>query len=417
MRKTISQFFFITALAVALIACPVQTSFGQGFRLDRVADGLDSPTSVTHVPGDDSSVYITELGGAIKKLDLASGTITPFATLDAATDWTGGLHALAFHPDYSTNGKFYVTRSLDPYGSFTRFVNRLDEFVVNGAGDVTHSNTLLEVQHAGSSNASHAIDWLGFDPTQPESDTLYVTIGDGYINNTRPDSSPYGKVLTFDTADPNTTWTLHHRGLRNPWKASFDRQTGDMYIGDVGFRGFEEINFAKAGSQGIDFGWALREGTGPGPANGPQGDTFNPIHQLARPDAFSIVGGYVYRGPVSELQGQYFYADTVKQQVWSAEYDRDTDPNDFNGQNFTSIVDRTGELNADITSGELMRNIVSFGEDNSGNLFIVDLGDNFEATPGSGQVFMIRAVPEPSVVALVFFAGSVLCVRRTGREH
>ncbi len=372
------------ALAVA--------AYGQGFTVGQVASGLDSPTYVTQAPGDNNTLYITELGGAIKQLDLTTGVISPFTTMDAATHWSGGLHTMAFHPDFQTNGKFYVTRSLDPYGSFTKFVNRLDEFMVDGGGSVSHSRMLLEAQHSSSSNASHAIDWVGFDPTDPNSDTVYASIGDGFINNSRPPGSPFGKILAFDTSEADPNWQLHHSGLRNPWRASFDRQNGDMYIGDVGLSSVEEINFAKAGTSGLDFGWADCEGACPDP-NGPQGDALNPIHQVPRPEFNSIVGGYVYRGPVTELEGQYFFADTVRDEIWSGTFDRDTDPNSFNGANLTGLTDRTAEINSLIPGGDPnnpIDNIVSFGEDNAGNLYFVDLGDDFIPTPGSGAVYVIR---------------------------
>ena len=381
-----------SATIVLVTFALASAAYGQGFTVGRVASGLDSPSYVTQAPGDNNTLYITELGGAIKQLDLTTGVISTFTTIDATPHWSGGLHAMAFHPDFQTNGKFYVTRSLDPFGPFSNFVNRLDEFTVGGGGSVSFSRILLEAEHSSSSNASHAIDWVGFDPTDPNSDTIYATIGDGFINNSRPPDSPFGKVLAFDTAEVDPNWQLHHHGLRNPWRASFDRQTGDMYIGDVGFRAAEEINFAKAGTSGIDFGWATCEGVCTDP-NVPQAVLTNPIHQVLHPAFKSIVGGYVYRGPITELQGQYFFADTVRDEIWTGQFDRNTDPNAFDGGNMTNLTERTAEINALIPGGDPnnpIDNIVSFGEDNAGNLYFVDLGDDFIPTPGSGAVYVIR---------------------------
>ena len=382
--------------ALAATVCLVASANGQGYTVGPIATGLDSPTFVTQAPGDNNTLYITELGGAIRQLDLSTGVVSTFTTVEASTHWSGGLHTMAFHPDFQTNGKFYLARSLDPYGSFTKFVNRLDEFVVNGGGSVSPSRMLLEAQHSSSSNASHAIDWVGFDPTDPNSDTLFATIGDGFVNASRPVTSPFGKVLAFDTSEADPNWQPHQVGLRNPWRASFDRQTGDFYFGDVGLRDAEEINFAKAGTSGIDFGWAKKEGTGPGPEfdpNGPQGDWRNPIHEVPHPTFKSIVGGYVYRGPVTELQGQYFFADTVRDEIWTGTFDRDTDPNSFDGANMTALTERTTEFNSLIPGGDPnnpIDNIVSFGEDNAGNLYFVDLGDDFIPSPGSGAVYAIK---------------------------
>lgn len=184
---------------------------------------------------------------------------------------------------------------------------------------------------------------------------------------------------------------MHHSGLRNPWRASFDRETGDLYIGDVGLNTIEEIDFAKAGTSGLDFGWAKREGTLPGPENGPQGDSLNPIWETTHSAGnYSIVGGYIYRGPISELQGHYFLADTVSQRIWSGVFDRDTDPNTFNGDNLTDFSERKAELDALIPGGGSIDYVVSFGEDNSGNLYIIDYGDGFEPTPGSGEIFLLK---------------------------
>jgi hypothetical protein len=390
---------FATALQFA------PSVWGQSFIVERVASGLNSPTYVTQAPGEDGSLYITELGGAIKKLDLVTGTISTFATLDDAASATGGLHTMAFHPGFQNNGKFYAAHILAPYAPFNNFVNRLDEYTVNSGGAVMLSRKLLEEEHSTTVNGSHAIDWVGFDPTDSIGDTLYATMGDGYINNSRPPTSPFGKVLSFDTSVTDPTWELVHSGLRNPWRASFDRATGDLYIGDVGFRSAEEINFAKSGTTGLDFGWAYREGMGPGPNSTPQGDTVDPIHVTTRAEGnFTITGGYLYRGPVSELQGQYIFADFVSHKIYSGEFDRDSDPNAFDGDNLANVTERQTEWNALIPGGGSIDYIVSFGEDNAGNLYIIDFGDGFEPTAGSGQIFVIQAVPEPAAVVMAILA-------------
>ena len=410
---TIRSMLTILAAIVSLAT----SADGQDFTVERVASGLDSPTYVTQAPGDDNTLYITELGGAIKQLDLSTGIVSTFHTVEAANaPGTGGLHTMAFHPDFQTNGKFYVARSLDPYGSFRTFVNRLDEYTVDGGGSVSLTRNLLEAKHTSASDASHAIDWVGFDPTDPNSDTIYASIGDGMTNRYGPPESPFGKILTFDTSEADPNWQPHHTGLRNPWRASFDRQTGDMYIGDVGEVSAEEINFAKAGSSGLHFGWANREGTGPGPRKGPQGDSLNPILESFHAEGnHSIVGGYVYRGPVSSLQGQYFFADTVSHNIWSGAFDRDTDPNSFDGTNLTNFTVRTAELNSLVPGADPkdpIDYIVSFGEDNAGNLYIIDLGDSFVPTAGTGQIFMIRGVPEPSAILLALLAQAGLVFMR-----
>jgi hypothetical protein len=144
---------------------------------------------------------------------------------------------------------------------------------------------------------------------------------------------------------------------------------------------------------------------GPGPNSTPQGDTVDPIHVTTRAEGnFTITGGYMYRGPVSELQGQYIFADFVSHKIYSGEFDRDTDPNAFDGNNLTNVTERQAELNSLIPGGGSIDYIVSFGEDNAGNLYIIDFGDGFEPTAGSGQIFVIQAVPEPAAVVMAILA-------------
>jgi hypothetical protein len=171
-------------------------------------------------------------------------------------------------------------------------------------------------------------------------------------------------------------------GLRNPWRASFDRLTSDFWIGDVGQGRREEIDFQPASSEGGEnYGWRLREGSGPTPTGGvggpPPPGNVDPIYQYlhsgqAGDPAFqgnSVTGGYVYRGPIAELQGRYFFADAVSGSVWS-----------FDPANPAGTV---RNMNLDLTPDEgSIVSITSFGEDEQGNLLLVD---------GMGQLFQIVA--------------------------
>jgi hypothetical protein len=162
-------------------------------------------------------------------------------------------------------------------------------------------------------------------------------------------------------------------GLRNPWRNSFDRQTRDLYIGDVGQGAREEINFQPAGSNGGEnYGWRLREGSiqTPGVGGPPPADYVPPIydypHDSSPTGGFSVTGGYVYRGPIGALQGHYFFADFVSSQIWSFRYD---------GQQLSDFQFRTDQIIADQGS---LGGVSSFGEDQDGNLYILSLdGDIF----------------------------------------
>jgi glucose/arabinose dehydrogenase len=174
-------------------------------------------------------------------------------------------------------------------------------------------------------------------------------------------------------------------GLRNAWRCSFDRTTGDLYIADVGQREIEEINFQPADSAGGEnYGWRVMEGTrcnddtradGNPPCDDPS--LVPPIHEYSHAVGFSVTGGYVYRGQgISGLAGTYFFADYVEGRIWSFRYD---------GQVVTEFAERTDEL--DPPEREVGIGLISsFGEDAEGELYILDLGD--------GEIFkLVQAEP------------------------
>ena len=169
-------------------------------------------------------------------------------------------------------------------------------------------------------------------------------------------------------------------GLRNPWRNSFDRQTGDLYIADVGQGIQEEINFQPATSPGGEnYGWRVMEGelcnfaNDPLPCDDPS--YTEPIHVYNHTGSRSVTGGYVYRGPRTALQGTYFFAEYITAQIWTFEYD---------GVIMTNFTDRTVEMTPDVGS---IASISSFGEDGIGNLYVLDLN--------GGEVFKI--LPEPVI--------------------
>ncbi len=416
------------------------------FKVQRIATGLDQPVDVVQAPGDTSSIFVLEGqtndfddgngSGQILKVDLATGTKTSFLRIeDIHRPREGGLHGLAFHPDFQTNGKFYVSWVKNPNEGNDKPQVRLDEYEV--IADVpTHARTLIDLTHL-SIGPWHNIDWIGFKPgvMGAEKQHLYVTLGDGGVPADNPSftdesqdlSSLRGKVLRIDVSaadaypsdparnygfpldnpfaedgDENTLGEIYHYGLRNPWRASFDSATGDMYIGDVGFNSSEEIDFAKDGEAGLDFGWAKREGTLETPVvgvGGPQGDSRNPIFELFHdvdprlPVVGSITGGRVYRGPITELQGQYVFAEAAAGAVLSGTFDRDTDPATFNGDNLADFTIRTEEFNSLIDGEGEINVVVAFGEDAFGHLYLVDFSrGSFGNQFGQGEVY--RLIPD-----------------------
>jgi hypothetical protein len=214
-------------------------------------------------------------------------------------------------------------------------------------------------------------------------------------------------------------------GVRNAYRVSFDRANSDMYWGDVGENLYEEVDFMKAGSNDagppVDYGWPQWEATHPGVSTAPHTPTnpftgvisLYPLREFPHTaNGNAVIGGYVYRGPIPELQGKYFYADFVVGRIWMLDFDRDTDPATFHGTNGTLIdvtslwsalvIDPTdinyrGDTNISTLAG--LDHVVSFGEDNLGNLYVVDFGYgagfNGQYTANAGELFKLVPGPPP----------------------
>jgi hypothetical protein len=213
--------------------------------------------------------------------------------------------------------------------------------------------------------------------------------------------------------------------VRNPYRVSFDRANSDMYWGDVGENTYEEVDFLKAGVNGlgqlpVDYGWPQLEATHDGVSTAPHTTTnpftgvtsFYPIQEYFRAvNNGAAIGGYVYRGPIPELQGKYFFADFVQSRVWMLDFDRNTDPSTFHGTNGvltevtalwnsriidTNVPGYRGD-NTNLTTINGLDHVVSFGEDNAGNLYVVDFGFGTgfggQYTANAGEIFKLVADP------------------------
>jgi len=323
-----ARLFYLALLAG--VSCPQVLLWADpGYVAQRIATGLNQPTEVVQAPNDNTDLYIvqrlqtvgfTTTSGGIIKYDPTTQTSTTFLNLSSGIQnvQDGGILSMAFSPNYATNGLFYVA-SLVGSGSTTC---RVDEYKVNGSAVSLNRNILTYTNLA----PTHSVDWLGFQPGG-NPNYLYITTGDGGVeanisgfqNYSQNLSSEYGKLLRIDVAgadafpsDPNKNFAIpsdnpfvstagalpeiYASGLRNPFRASFDRQTGDLYIGDVGFNNEEEVDFLKHGvNAGPDYGWAKREGTLQTPVSGvggAQGSSINPIYQYAHNGAKDITGGF-----------------------------------------------------------------------------------------------------------------------------
>jgi Ca2+-binding RTX toxin-like protein len=351
----------------------------------RVASGLSQPLFATAPPGDTSRLFLVEKTGQIKILDLATGQVlaTPFLDVSSQilTDGERGLLGLAFDPGFASNGFFYVDL-INPAGDA-----EIRRYHVSSNPNVADSASVTPVITIDQTTASnHKAGWLAFGPDG----FLYNSTGDGGStpNAAQDINSLLGKILRIDVhadgfpADPARNYAvpadnpfvgtagadeIYALGLRNPWRPSFDRATGDFYIADVGQSQYEEIDI---GQKGANYGWPVFEGpvvlSGGTPTGG---SAVPPIYFYDRTVGQSITGGYAYRGEGEALQGQYFFADFVQAKVFTLRFD---------GSAWVA-TNRTSQIMPDAGS---VSNPTSFGEDARGNLYLTDFdGEVFRLTP------------------------------------
>jgi hypothetical protein len=393
------------------------------FDVERVVGGLNQPIHMAQAPGDSGSLYIVERAdsgnqlGRIRKFDLQTQTFSTFLDLSGTIQGDGGVLSLTFHPQFQTNGLFYVVSN--DSGN-----NRLEEYRVGGSAPQLQRRLL---QYQNLDNVFHTLNQVHFRPNGNNNE-LFVTAGDGGTQANDPDfdieliedpNSPYGKLMRINLAAsfPTPASGPSHPavdvvalGLRNPYRSSFDRQTGDFYLGDVGFNSAEEVDFIPAShftnpsAPVLDFGWTDREGTGETQASqaggpGSPGD-INPIfdyahnsqNALPHPSVFlgqSITAGYLYRGAAPELQGRYFLSDFVNGNVYSGTFNTSTPTASFNGTNLTNVQNHTTDFESRVAGGANIQFVTSFAEDNAGNLYIVKFGNAFFPPLGQGEIFRI----------------------------
>ncbi len=379
-----------------------------GLRAEPVASGLTVPVFAT-APFDDPRLFVVELAGSIRIV--RDGVVLPTPFLDistrVSTAGAGGLRGLAFDPDFEINGLFYVY-----YTSSSAQEIVVSRFATTSDPDVA-DDTSEEVLYAIPNPAyGHNGGTIAFSPIDGY---LYVMPGDGGFGVYDPPENAQnplvalGKVLRFDVSGGAGTpalpapgnpfignpagldeiWSL---GLRNPWRSSFDRDNGDLWLTDVGQEEREEINRLPHGhAPGANYGWDVFEGSlcnpiDPStafPCGAPPPEIVFPIFEYGHDDdpdcSGSITGGYVHRGAIPEMQGLYFFGDFCTGQFWSLDPDG------------VVVTERTGELSP---GGGVHDVLVSFAEDGYGFLYFVHIsGDLYriesDAPDGDGD-----AVPD-----------------------
>jgi glucose/arabinose dehydrogenase len=325
---------------------------GRGLRLVQIASGLDSPTHVAAAPGEPGRLYVVERPGRIRVLE--GGRIRPEVFLDISSEVTSGgeqgLLSVAFHPEYERTRLFYV------YYTALNGDNSVVEYRAADGGAPRRVRGLLAVEDPYS---NHNGGQLAFGPDG----LLYAGMGDGGSggdpeNRAQSLDSRLGKLLQIDVDRRGADWRIAAYGLRNPWRFSFDREVGDLYIADVGQGSWEEIDYLPDGAGGlVNFGWDVFEGTHAYEDKEPNaaGRLRDPIVEYDHSLGCSVTGGHVYRGDrLASAYGRYFYGDYCSGIVWS-------------------VVVRDGKAADQVRHAFEVSSLSSFGEDAEGELLLVSL--------------------------------------------
>jgi glucose/arabinose dehydrogenase len=350
--------------------------------------GLDRPVAITHAGDGSNRIFLTLLAGQILIFNGQQVLGQPFLDITSLVTSGGerGLFSVAFHPDYAANGFLFVDYTdLNGDSVIARYSVSADPAIV----DPGSAFVLLAVAQPFS---NHNGGQLQFGPDG----YLYIGMGDGGsagdpFNNAQMPDTLLGKMLRLDVDgnppysippdnplinDPAAREEIWALGLRNPWRFSFDRQTGDIFIADVGQNTLEEVNFQPAHSTGGEnYGWHLMEGSNcfnpPGNCN--NGMLILPILEYEHSLGCSITGGYRYRGVANPgLWGVYFYADYCSGRIWRAAENND-------GSWTTMEL-----LDTDLQ-------ITAFGEDEEGEIYLADF------SAGDGAIYRISEIPAASL--------------------
>jgi len=356
---------------LATAVAPRPALAGIEITIDQViASGFSRPVQVTHAGDGSGRLFVVEQVGRIKIIKNGSVLSTPFLNIESLVSCCSerGLLGLAFHPNYAGNGFFYLNYT-DNNGDTV-----IARYTVSGNPDQADASSAVTILTIDQPYSNHNGGQLLFGPDG----YLYIGLGDGGsggdpLNHGQDITTLLGAMLRLDVdsgspyaippgnpyvgvAGRDEIWAI---GLRNPWRFSFDRATGDLFIGDVGQNQYEEISYQPAGAGGLNFGWRLMEGNNcynPS-SNCNPGNLTLPIVEYPHSQGFSVTGGFVYRGTLyPALQGRYFYADYGVGKIWSI---YKTGPDSWS----------TPELELDTPY-----NISAFGEDEQGELYVVDYG-------------------------------------------
>lgn len=379
--------------AVLFLLCYPETA--TAINLIKHSEGFTKPVAIVDPKDGTQRLFIVQKNGSIKIMNRETGKKIGKTFLDVSSlfNFSGdsscgdcgerGLLGMVFHPKYKNNGFFFINYTQKTAnGTLETVVAR---FKVNEKKkNLADAESETIILHFAQPFSNHNAGDLQFGPDG----YLYIPTGDGGSggdpqNNGQKLDTLLGKMLRIDVDNTSNgkqytipsdnpfissksamdeIWAY---GLRNPWRISFDRETGDLFIADVGQNAWEEINFQPASSSGgEDYGWKIWEGNHcyKGGCPSTSESTF-PILEYDHDSGCSVTGGYRYRGPVKGLQGVYFYADYCTGYIWGAK---------LKSGKWTSVLA--------MKSG---KNISSFGEDSLGNLYVASISD--------GTIFKIES--------------------------
>lgn len=346
-------------------ASPYRAGFPDpaGYVWQPVVVGLNRPVDIQNAGDGSQRLFVVEKGGRIQVVRNWQTLPEPFLDISGRVGSSGseqGLLGLAFHPNYASNGYFFVNYT-DRSGNtvVARFQASPDD------PDRTLPSNEQVLLRVNQPYANHNGGGLAFGPDG----RLYIGLGDGGSggdpqgNGQNPDTY-LGKMLRLDVDDPDAVPEVWASGLRNPWRYSFDALTGDLYVADVGQGQWEEVNFVPAGAPaGLNFGWSFYEGSHSFSGQPPAGVDFVwPVAEYPHSGSLegmsgcSVTGGYVYRGQeLPEWQGVYFFSDYCSGGVFG--------------------LARTGE--SDWLATALFSpggNLTTFGVDEAGELYLAEYG-------------------------------------------
>jgi glucose/arabinose dehydrogenase len=330
---------------------------------ETVVSGLERPVDLQHAGDDSGRLFIIEKPGRIRVFQDGQLLETPFMDIVERVGSSGneqGLLGMAFHPNYAENGFFFVNYT-DLNGDTV-----IARYQVTADPNIADPNSEVVLLNVSQPFRNHNGGVLAFGPDG----YLYAGLGDGGSagdpqGNAQSLDTPLGKILRLDvdSGEPyaippdnpfgDEIWAY---GLRNPWRFSFDRANGDLYIGDVGQGSWEEIDYVAAGTPGgMNFGWDYFEGTQPFEGTPPQDAQFvPPVAEYSHGEGCSVTGGYVYRGSMPEWNGIYLYGDYCSATVWG-------------------LIRSDGGWQNQVLFGA-PGSITSFGQDESGEVYLITDG-------------------------------------------